>query len=93
MSLLGQFLAGVGMAQAVPNGLQAETEAAVGHYKTPAANRSDNMGHCLWRFEKCHDLHSFGMLINGKAMPRLLQHVLAFWYLAGLVLPSAAVLA
>jgi hypothetical protein len=66
MSLLGQFLTGVGMAQAVPNGLQAETEPAVGNYKTPAANRSDNMGHCLWRYEKCHDLHSFGMLINGK---------------------------
>ena len=66
MRLLGQFLTGVGMAQAVPNGLQAETEAAVGNCTTPAASRSDNMGHCLWRYEKCHDLHSFGMLINGK---------------------------
>jgi hypothetical protein len=65
-SLLGQFLTGVGMAQAIPNGLQAETEAGVGNYTTPAASRSSNMAHCLDRYVHCHDLHSFGQLINGK---------------------------
>src|SRR6516162_9198239 len=65
-SLLGQFLTGAGMAPAIPNGLQAETEAGVGNYPTPAASRSTNRAHCLDHYVHCHDLHSFGQLINGK---------------------------
>jgi len=65
-SLLGQFLTGVGMAQAIPNGLQAETEAGLGNYITPAQSRSTNRPHCLDHYVHCHDLHSFGQLINGK---------------------------
>jgi hypothetical protein len=65
-SLLGQFLTRAGMAPAIPNGLQAETEAGVGNYTTPAASRSTNRAHCLDRYVHCHDLHSFGQLINGK---------------------------
>src|SRR6516164_9323239 len=65
-SLLGQFLTGAGMAQAVPNGLQAETEVGLGNYITPAQSRSTNRPHCLDHYVHCHDLHSFGQLINGK---------------------------
>ena len=65
-SLLGQFLAGPGMGQATQNRAQTETEPGVGNYVTPAQSRSSNMAHCLDRYVRCHDLHSFGMLINGK---------------------------
>jgi hypothetical protein len=65
-SLLGQLLTGASMAQATQNGSQTEAVAGVGNYVTPAQSRSGNMAHCLWRYEKCHDLHSFGLLINGK---------------------------
>jgi hypothetical protein len=65
-SLLGQFLTGASMTQATQNGSQTETEAGLGNYITPAQSRSNNMAQCLWRYEKCHDLHSFGLLINGK---------------------------
>jgi hypothetical protein len=65
-SLLGQFLARPGMAQVTPNELATGTPADVGNYTTPAASRSSNMAHCLDRYVHCHDLHSFGMLINGK---------------------------
>jgi hypothetical protein len=66
MSLLGRFLTGVGMAQAIPNGLQAETEAGVGNYITPAQSRSINMDYCVHRYVRCHDLHGGSMLRNGK---------------------------
>jgi hypothetical protein len=65
-SLLGQFLTGVGMAQATQDRSQTETEAGVGNYVRPAQSRSINMAHCLDRYVHCHDLHSFGQLINGK---------------------------
>jgi len=65
-NLLGQFLTGAGMAQASQSGLQTETDVGKGGYSTPAASRSSNMAHCLERYIRCHDLHSFGLLINGK---------------------------
>jgi hypothetical protein len=65
-SLLGQFLTGAGVAQVSRDGLQPETEPGLGNYTTPAASRSSNMAHCLDRYVRCHDLHSFGQLINGK---------------------------
>ena len=65
-SLLAQFLAGPGMGQATQNRTQTETEPGVGNYVTPAQSRSSNMAHCLDHYVRCHDLHSFGMLINGK---------------------------
>lgn len=66
LGLLGQLLTGAGMAQVTPNGLATGTPADVGNYTTPAASRSSNMAHCLHHYVHCHDLHSFGMLINGK---------------------------
>jgi hypothetical protein len=65
-SLLGQFLTGAGMTQATQNGPQTETEAGLGNYITPVQSRSTNMAHCLDHYVRCHDLHSFGQLINGK---------------------------
>jgi hypothetical protein len=65
-SLLGQFLTGADMTQATQNGSQTETEAGLGNYITPAQSRPANMAHCLERYVHCHDLHSFGQLINGK---------------------------
>jgi hypothetical protein len=69
-SLLGQFLTGAGMTQATQNGSQTETEAGLGNYvtpaQTPAQSRSTNRAHCLDHYVHCHDLHSFGQLINGK---------------------------
>jgi len=65
-SLLGQFLTGAGMTQATQNGPQTETEAGLSNYITAAQSRSNNMAHCLDRYVHCHDLHSFGQLINGK---------------------------
>ena len=66
LGLFGQLLTGAGMAQVAPNGLATGTPADVGNYTTPAASRSSNMAHCLDRYVHCHDLHSFGMLVNGK---------------------------
>jgi hypothetical protein len=64
--LFGRFLTGAGRAQATQNRTQTETGPEVGNYVTPVQSRSSNMAHCLDRYVHCHDLHSFGMLINGK---------------------------
>jgi hypothetical protein len=66
MGLFGRFLTGAGRAQATQNRTQTETGPEVGNYVTPVQSRSSNMAHCLDRYVHCHDLHSFGMLINGK---------------------------
>ena len=65
-SLLGQFLTGVGMAQATQDRPQTETEVGVSNYVTPAQSRSDNMSYCVDRYVKCQDLHGSSMLRNGK---------------------------
>ncbi len=65
-SLLGQFLTGVGMAQATQDRSQTETEAGVSNYVTPAQSRSDNMSYCVDRYVRCQDLHGSSMLRNGK---------------------------
>ena len=65
-SLLGQFLTGVGMAQATQDRPQTETEMGVSNYVTPAQSRSDNMSYCVDRYVKCQDLHGSSMLRNGK---------------------------
>jgi len=65
-SVLGPFPTGAGMAQAIQNRTQAETEPGVGDYVTPAQSRSSNMAHCLRDYVRCHDLHGGSMLRNGK---------------------------
>jgi hypothetical protein len=64
--LLGQFPMAGGMAQAIQNRTQTETDSGVGNHVTPAQGRSGNMAHCLRDYVRCHDLHGGSMLRNGK---------------------------